>query len=136
MRPARQPRICPRRECLRFDNTRLPLKKQGARVDDPAFGRARNRGARKCTGEVVHVTSVGFDDCWNNIDRACVASPIEADASIRMGEVRDPVALNHILSAAKFDVVTDNRSIGRTMRVVERVGERPQGQVQQPAKPG
>ena len=50
-------------------------------------------------------TIVGID-----IDPACVRLPIEANISIRIGDATDPVALDHMLRDARFDVIIDDGS--------------------------
>jgi len=50
-------------------------------------------------------TIVGID-----IDPACVRLPMEANISIRIGDATDPVALDHMLRDARFDVIIDDGS--------------------------
>jgi GT2 family glycosyltransferase len=50
-------------------------------------------------------TIVGID-----IDPECVGLPMEANVSIRVGDASDPVALDHILGDAEFDVIIDDGS--------------------------
>ena len=50
-------------------------------------------------------TIVGVD-----IDPACARLPMEANISIRIGDAADPVALNHMLGDAAFDVIIDDGS--------------------------
>jgi SAM-dependent methyltransferase len=50
-------------------------------------------------------TIVGVD-----IDPACVRLPMEANISIRIGDATDPVALDHMLGDAAFDVIIDDGS--------------------------
>jgi O-antigen biosynthesis protein len=50
-------------------------------------------------------TIVGID-----IDPACAGLPMEANISIRIGDATDPVALNHMLGDAEFDVIIDDGS--------------------------
>jgi SAM-dependent methyltransferase len=50
-------------------------------------------------------TIVGID-----IDPACIRLPMEANISIRIGDATDPVALDHMLGDAKFDVIIDDGS--------------------------
>lgn len=50
-------------------------------------------------------TIVGID-----IDPECVRLPMDANISIRIGDATDPVALDHMLGDAKFDVIIDDGS--------------------------
>lgn len=78
-------------------------------------------------GQPIHLLEIGVQNggslqVWSkyipegskivgiDIDPACLRLPIDANISIRIGDATDPVALDHMLGDAKFNVIIDDGS--------------------------